>query len=121
MGSKRVAPRPPGWAGGHLADAPLAHRRPGYPWAGCSPAEPAFVSPGAGGCTASPARTQEQAARHRKQRKGHGHDGRTGCSEGSPVLGLDNGVHFTGQMDDVYLFTTDLEASVSWVITQFAW
>jgi hypothetical protein len=27
----------------------------------------------------------------------------------------------SGQMDDVYLFTTDLEASVSWVITQFAW
>lgn len=26
-----------------------------------------------------------------------------------------------GQMDDIYLFTTDLEASVGWVITQFAW
>src|SRR5215210_4061828 len=24
-------------------------------------------------------------------------------------------------MDDVYLFTTDLEASLEWVITQFAW
>jgi DDE superfamily endonuclease/putative transposase ISC1217 len=27
----------------------------------------------------------------------------------------------SGQMDDIYLFTTDLEASASWVITQFAW
>jgi hypothetical protein len=27
----------------------------------------------------------------------------------------------SGRMDDVYLFTTDLEASASWVITQFAW
>lgn len=27
----------------------------------------------------------------------------------------------SGGMDDIYLFTTDLEASVSWVITQFAW
>jgi DDE superfamily endonuclease/Archaeal putative transposase ISC1217 len=26
-----------------------------------------------------------------------------------------------GRMDDVYLFTTDLEASVEWVITQFSW
>src|SRR4051812_29287580 len=26
---------------------PSAHRRPGYPLAGCSPAEPASVSPGA--------------------------------------------------------------------------
>jgi hypothetical protein len=26
-----------------------------------------------------------------------------------------------GQMDDVYLFTTNLKASVSWVIVQFAW
>src|SRR5262249_25600289 len=26
-----------------------------------------------------------------------------------------------GQMDDIYLFTTDLKASVGWVITQFAW
>ena len=27
----------------------------------------------------------------------------------------------SGQMDDIYLFTTDLQASVAWVITQFAW
>jgi len=27
----------------------------------------------------------------------------------------------SGQMDDVYLFTTDLKASLGWVITQFAW
>jgi hypothetical protein len=27
----------------------------------------------------------------------------------------------SGQMDDIYLFTTDLEASVSWVVTQFSW
>jgi hypothetical protein len=26
-----------------------------------------------------------------------------------------------GRMDDVYLFTTDLEASLSWVIEQFSW
>lgn len=26
-----------------------------------------------------------------------------------------------GKMDDVYLFTTDLEAGVEWVITQFSW
>jgi DDE superfamily endonuclease/putative transposase ISC1217 len=26
-----------------------------------------------------------------------------------------------GVMDDIYLFTTDLEASAEWVITQFAW
>jgi DDE superfamily endonuclease/Archaeal putative transposase ISC1217 len=26
-----------------------------------------------------------------------------------------------GNMDDVYLFTTDLEASLEWVITKFAW
>jgi hypothetical protein len=26
-----------------------------------------------------------------------------------------------GEMDDIYLFTTDLEASRAWVITQFAW
>ena len=26
-----------------------------------------------------------------------------------------------GHMDDIYLFTTDLKASVNWVITQFAW
>jgi hypothetical protein len=26
-----------------------------------------------------------------------------------------------GRMDDVYLFTTDLKASVEWVITQFSW
>jgi DDE superfamily endonuclease len=26
-----------------------------------------------------------------------------------------------GQMGDIYLFTTDLQASVAWVITQFAW
>jgi hypothetical protein len=26
-----------------------------------------------------------------------------------------------GEMEDVYLFTTDLQASVSWVIVQFAW
>ena len=31
---------------GPLGDAPLAHRRPGYPLTGCSPAEPASVSPG---------------------------------------------------------------------------
>src|SRR5215475_2934204 len=29
------------------ACAPLAHRRPGYPLSGCSPAEPDSVSPGA--------------------------------------------------------------------------
>jgi hypothetical protein len=27
----------------------------------------------------------------------------------------------SGQMDDIYLFTTDLRASAAWVITQFAW
>jgi hypothetical protein len=27
----------------------------------------------------------------------------------------------SGKMDDVYLFTTDLNASLEWVITQFAW
>jgi len=27
----------------------------------------------------------------------------------------------SGRMRDCYLFTTDLEASLSWVITQFAW
>lgn len=27
----------------------------------------------------------------------------------------------SGQMDDVYLFSTDLKASLAWVITQFAW
>jgi hypothetical protein len=27
----------------------------------------------------------------------------------------------SGQLDDIYLFTTDLEAGVAWVITQFAW
>jgi hypothetical protein len=27
----------------------------------------------------------------------------------------------SGQMEDVYLFTTDLQASVEWVIVQFAW
>jgi hypothetical protein len=27
----------------------------------------------------------------------------------------------SGKMDDIYLFTTDLNASVGWVITQFAW
>src|SRR5260370_33387795 len=25
------------------------------------------------------------------------------------------------RMDDLYLFTTDLQASLTWVITQFAW
>jgi hypothetical protein len=32
---------------GSFWDAPLAHRRPGYPSSGCSPAEPDSVSPGA--------------------------------------------------------------------------
>ncbi len=32
---------------GPNGDAPLAHRRPGYPLVGCSPAEPTAVSPGA--------------------------------------------------------------------------
>jgi hypothetical protein len=27
----------------------------------------------------------------------------------------------SGRMDDIYLFTTDLQADVNWVITQFAW
>jgi len=27
----------------------------------------------------------------------------------------------SGKMDDIYLFTTDLQASAEWVITQFAW
>jgi DDE family transposase len=27
----------------------------------------------------------------------------------------------SGQMDDIYLFTTDLKAGAQWVITQFAW
>jgi hypothetical protein len=27
----------------------------------------------------------------------------------------------SGRMDDIYLFTTDLNASLEWVITQFAW
>jgi hypothetical protein len=27
----------------------------------------------------------------------------------------------SGKMEDIYLFTTDLQASVGWVITQFAW
>ena len=43
--SKRMAlaeKSPPG------PDTPLAHRRPGYPLAGCFPAEPAAVSPGSG-------------------------------------------------------------------------
>ena len=42
MGSKKTTPggnKPPG------ADAPLAHRRPGYPLSGCVPAEPDSVSP----------------------------------------------------------------------------
>jgi hypothetical protein len=42
MGSKKTTPdgiEPSG------ADAPLAHRRPGYPLSGCVPAEPDSVSP----------------------------------------------------------------------------
>jgi DDE superfamily endonuclease len=27
----------------------------------------------------------------------------------------------SGRMDDIYLFTTDMKASLNWVITQFAW
>src|SRR5262245_40732432 len=33
MGGKETAPRPPAWSGGPW-DAPLAHRRPGYPLVG---------------------------------------------------------------------------------------
>src|SRR5437588_6055168 len=45
MGVKQVAP----WhhkGQGARWKRPLAHRRPGYPLAGCSPAEPTSVSPG---------------------------------------------------------------------------
>jgi len=43
---QETAPGPPTWRG-HLAVALSVHRRPSYPLAGCSPAEPASVSPGA--------------------------------------------------------------------------
>ena len=36
---------------------------------------------------------QEQAARPVKQQRRHGYEGRTRCSEGTRVFGLDNGVH----------------------------
>ena len=43
MGRKKNAPNRKNDQG---LDAPLAHRRPGYPLSGCVPAEPDSVSPG---------------------------------------------------------------------------
>ena len=73
---------------GAMAQGQMHHRR-GYPLAGCSPAEPASVSPG--GKDVSQARSANKS----NQRRCHGHDSRTGCSDGSLVFCLDNGVHFT--------------------------
>jgi len=36
-----------------------------------------------------------RASRQGKQRRCRGHEDPTGCSEGSPVFGLDNGVHYS--------------------------
>src|SRR5438270_13796780 len=44
-GSRRERERPV--VGGPTGRTPSAYLRPGYPLAGCSPAEPASVSPGA--------------------------------------------------------------------------
>src|SRR5579863_3059995 len=69
------------------ARAPSARLRPGYPLVGCSPAEPTSVSPGVRGVS------QLSSVNKSNQRKCHGHEGRTGCSEGSLDFCLDNGVH----------------------------
>ena len=47
------------------------------------------------GCTATAAGKQEQAAQQDNQQTCHGHEGWTGCSEGSLVFCLYNGVHLT--------------------------
>ena len=50
-------------------DAPLAHRRPGYSWSGCTPAEPDSASPGNGHSSPAGGETQrrgsEEATRSR--------------------------------------------------------
>src|SRR5262249_38734659 len=43
---KETAPRPPAWSGGFLRCTIGAPSARAIPWSGCSPAEPASVSPG---------------------------------------------------------------------------
>src|SRR5438094_643171 len=71
--------------------APSARRRPGYPLVGCTPAEPASVSPGNVRLSQEPAGSQGQRSQH----VGSGQDGPTRSSEGFPFFGLDNGVHLS--------------------------
>src|SRR3954469_15778069 len=45
-GGEETGPRPRTRAGAILRGVPSVHHRPGYPLAGCTPAEPASVWPG---------------------------------------------------------------------------
>src|SRR5262245_56698375 len=51
---------------GRLLGTPLAHRRPGYPLSGCSPAEPGSVSPGAVNVPKRPLATRPPLSRARR-------------------------------------------------------
>lgn len=75
------------------AATPSARRRPGYPLAGCSPAEPASVSPGRFRLSQRSARLQEQERRRADQRIGSVPGGPDSSSKGLRFFGLDNGVH----------------------------
>src|ERR1051326_119780 len=79
--SRKESPRAAGPEGLALS----ARRRPGYPLAGCAPAEPASVSPGT---------FTVRRSGHKHKVSGQGGSDKN-SSEGTPFFGLDNGVHLT--------------------------